>query len=86
MNREQSFMEAQLMYESEIKKLRQQIVELQREVTNKYPFIKEHNNGLYIEYYVVFEQLDGTVATCVFGKNKDRAYKYIKSLRGGENE
>mgnify|MGYP006993857640 CR=1 FL=1 len=69
-----------------IKSLHKQIAELQREVTNKYPFIKEHNNGLYIEYYVVFEQPDGTIATCVFSKNKDRAYEYLKSLKGGIDE
>lgn len=63
------------------------IAELQREVANKYPFMKEHNNGLYIEYYVVIEQPDGTVSTCVFGKNKDRAYEYLKWLKvGGDNE
>ena len=54
--------------------------EKDREITNVYPFLKEYDNGVFTEYNVVYER-DGIVATTCFGKNKEMAYEYLKTLR-----
>ena len=61
--------------------LKQQLAEKEKEISQLYPFVKEHNNGNFIEYNVIYER-DGIVATTTFGKNKEMAYDYLKSLKG----
>lgn len=67
-------------YEKKIADLEAKLDEKKKEITNAYPFLKEYDNGVFTEYNVVYER-DGIVATTCFGKNKEMAYEYLKTLR-----
>lgn len=62
-------------------KLKQQLEEKEKEISKLYPFVKKYHNGIFVEYNVVYER-DGIVATTTFGRNKEMAYNYLKSLKG----
>ena len=67
----------------EFYQLKQQLAEKDKEISQLYPFVKEHNNGNFIEYNVVYEK-NGIVATTTFGRNKEMAYDYLKLLKKGK--
>ena len=62
-----------------INQLKQQLAEKEKESHNVYPFIKKYDNGIFVEYNVVCER-EGIVSTTCFGKNKEMAEDYLKSL------
>ena len=64
-----------------IAELEKQLHELEEEQKRVYPFVKKYDNGIFIEYNVIYER-EGLVSTMCFGKNKEMAYKFLKELRG----
>lgn len=60
--------------------LEAKIEEKEKEISQLYPFIREYHNGIFVEYNVIYER-NGIVATTSFGRNKERAYDYLKTLR-----
>lgn len=63
--------------------VKQQLVEQNKELENKYPFLKRYDNGIFIEYNVVYER-EGLVNTICFGKNKEMAENTLKTLMEGK--
>lgn len=59
--------------------VKQQVVEQNKELKNKYPFLKKYDNGIFVEYNVVYER-EGLVNTICFGKNKEMAEHTLKTL------
>lgn len=53
--------------------------EQNKELKNKYPFLKKYDNGIFVEYNVVYER-EGLVNTICFGKNKEMAEHTLKTL------
>lgn len=64
-----------------IDSMAQQIEDLKNQLKHKYPYINKYDNGIFVEYNVVYER-EGIVATTCFGKNKELAEKYLKQLKG----
>lgn len=64
-----------------IAELEEQLHELGKEKKRVYPFVKKYDNGIFIEYNVIYER-EGLVSTMCFGKNKEMAYKFLKELQG----
>lgn len=62
--------------------VKQQLVEQNKELENKYPFLKKYDNGIFVEYNVVYER-EGLVNTICFGKNKEMAEHTLKTLKEG---
>ena len=68
-------------YLNDIATAQENVDKLEKEVKQLYPFVKEYNNGTFIEYNVVQER-EGFVSTTAFGKNKELAYNYLKWIKG----
>lgn len=64
-----------------IDSMAQQIEDLKNQLKHKYPYINKYDNGIFVEYNVVYER-EGIVATTCFGKNKELAENYLRQLKG----